>query len=106
MTDPKQPMTFVTVWEVAPEDAQQLYDVLVTQTHEWMVDKAGFLRTRIFMDDNRERIVSATEWDDRSSHAAVQALPDFQPYLDEALEIAQRRSMMCHEISVIEGKGS
>lgn len=97
-----QLITAITVFTVAPENQQQLIDLLIRAGHEVVQKQPGFISINIHKSLDKTQVVSYSQWqsrqafDDALQHATV------IPYVQAVLKIATIEPHFYEVVAVIQ----
>lgn len=89
ITQGYQHATMINVFTVAPENAEQLAELLTAATDEVMQHVPGFITANIHLSADRTRVVNYAQWDSAEAMAAMQADPTAQVHMRRAAELAE-----------------
>lgn len=84
----RQPATFITVFDVAPERQDELLDLLRRGADEVIAHRPGFVTLSLYASVDGRRVVNVAQWDSPDAARATQADPKAADYAARAAAIA------------------
>lgn len=81
-------VTFINVFTVAPENQQQLIELLTQATGISVCNKPGFVSATLHKSTDGTKVTMYAQWRTLEHYRAMRADPTPLPYLQKALEIA------------------
>lgn len=82
-------MTLINTFTVAPENADDLLDVLAEATEQTMRRMPGFLSASFHVSDDRRHVANYAQWRSRADFEAMLKSPAAQRHMKEATSIAK-----------------
>ena len=94
-------MTLINVFTVAPEQQQELLDVLVEATENVMRRLPGFVSANLHRSDDGTRVVNYAQWRSRADFEAMLRNPEARPHMAQAAALAGFDPIVC-EVAYVE----
>ena len=92
-------MTFVNVFTVAPEDQQELIDVLAEATAV-MLEQPGFVSANLHRSPDGRRVVNYAQWRSTEDFEAMLTNPRAVPHMQRAAQLADYDPIVCDVVYV------
>ena len=80
--------TLINVFDVAPEDQDELAELLVDVTESTMKHIPGFVSASIHVSDDGERVINYAQWESREHFERMLNNEDARPHMRRAAELA------------------
>jgi quinol monooxygenase YgiN len=80
--------TFINVFTVEPENAEQLATLLAEATEDVMQYVDGFVSANIHLSDDRTRVVNYAQWRDATAMQAMLQNPTAREHMAKCAELA------------------
>lgn len=87
--------TLVNVFTVAPEQQQQLAQLLKEGTDAWIRKIPGFIASTLHLSHDGRRIVIYGQWQNPEAIAAMRAHPEMPAYFERVQALAQMEAIVC-----------
>jgi quinol monooxygenase YgiN len=81
-------LTLINIFIVAPENQQQLVDLLIKATETTVKNVPGFISSSLHKSLDGTKVTMYAQWKSMEDYQAMRKNPTASPYLDEALTIA------------------
>ncbi|MGH9429617.1 MAG: antibiotic biosynthesis monooxygenase family protein [Terriglobia bacterium] len=81
-------VTLINVFSVAPENQQQLLDLLVHATREVMSKQPGFVSASFHRSLDGTRVVNYAQWASKEAFEAMIQNPEARPHMEAAAKLA------------------
>ncbi len=94
--------TLINVFTVAPENQQQLADVLVEATESVMNKLPGFISANIHKSLDGTRVVNYAQWRSQKDFETMLTNPDAIPHMRQAAEIATSFEPLLYEVFFVD----
>lgn len=91
-------VTFVNVFSVEPERAEELVEVLSRATEEVIRHLPGFVSANLHVSEDRRRVLNYAQWRRRADHEAMLKDPKSQVHLGEAAKVANSFDAAFYEL--------
>lgn len=95
--------TLINVFQVEPEQADALVDLLQEGTRQWICRVPGFVSSALHLSRDRRRVVISGQWRDAAAIQAMRDSPQMPAYLARVKALAQMEAMTCDVVSVVTG---
>lgn len=82
-------VTFVNVFSVEPERAEELLEILSQATETVMRHLPGFISANLHVSEDRRRVLNYAQWRRRADHEAMLQNPEARVHMGEAAQVAQ-----------------
>ena len=80
--------TLINVFDVAPDDQDELAELLVDVTESTMKHIPGFVSASIHVSDDGERVVNYAQWETREDFERMLDNEDAKPHMRRAADLA------------------
>ena len=96
-------MTLINTFDVEPDDADRLVDLLVEATDKVMRHRGGFVSANIHKSEDGSKVVNYAQWATRGDFEAMRADPEAQVHMKQCAEVAKSFSPVVYEVVFAEG---
>jgi quinol monooxygenase YgiN len=87
-TPDSQVVTLINVMKVAPENQQQLVDLVVQAARDYLRHQPGFISSRIHKSIDGTKVATYVQWEDRAKFDEMLQNTGGIPYAQAVLKIA------------------
>ena len=94
-------LTFINVFTVAPEDQQQLVELL-TQATETVRKVPGFISSALHRGLDGTKVTMYAQWTNQDDYNKMRSNPAAAPFLEQALKIARFEPGMYEVVTTFE----
>src|SRR5882724_2499524 len=88
-------LTLINVFAVAPDQQQQLANLLIEATRHTMRHLPGFISANIHTSYDGRHVVNYAQWRSRDAFEAMLRHPDARPHLVSAAALARFDPILC-----------
>jgi|SRR6267142_832252 len=87
--------TLINVFSVAPDQQQELANLLIEATEHTMRHLPGFISANIHTSFDGQRVVNYAQWRSRDAFEAMLRHPDARPHMARAAALASFDPILC-----------
>ena len=87
--------TLINVFSVAPDQQQELANVLIEATEHTMRHLPGFISANIHISFDGRHVVNYAQWRSRDAFEAMLGNPDARPHMARAAALASFDPILC-----------
>lgn len=102
LTPDDKHLTLINTFEVSPENADRLVDVLHHASGP-ISSMPGFISANLHVSADRTRVVNYAQWRSREDFDAFLRNPDAQPHMQQAADLAQSYDPVFYELRYVVG---
>ena len=88
----------INTFQVAPEKADALVDLLARATDETMRARPGFVSANLHVSEDRTRVVNYAQWRSKADFEAMRADPQAQAHMKAAGALAEGFDPVFYEL--------
>ena len=92
-------MTLINTFEVEPDDADHLVDLLVEATEKVMRHRGGFVSANIHKSEDGSRVVNYAQWATKGDFEAMRADPEAQIHMKQCAQVAKSFDPVIYEVA-------
>ena len=85
----KNYLTLINIFTVAPEDQQQLVELLIKATDTTVKNVPGFISSSLHRSVDGTKVTMYAQWKSMEDYQEMRKNPTASPYLEQALTIAK-----------------
>lgn len=94
-------LTFINVFKVAPDDQEQLVDLL-TRATETVRKAPGFISSVLHRSIDGTKVTMYAQWTNQDDYNSMRSNPAAAPFLEQALQIARFEPGMYEVVTTFE----
>lgn len=91
-------VTLINVFSVAPDQQQELVDLLVTATEQTMCQQPGYLSANIHRSLDGTKVVNYAQWRRLEDFQAMLVAPEAASHMQQANAIARAEPTLCEVV--------
>ncbi len=99
-------ITLINTFEVQPDRADELLQLLIKATDEVMCHQPGFVSANLHVSFDRKRIVNYAQWRSKPDFEAMKSSPEAASHMQEAAKIAERFEPVLYTVEHVEDRPS
>ena len=96
-----QVTTGITIFTVAPENQQQLVDLIVRAAEEIAQSQPGFISINVHKSLDKTHVISYSQWENRQAFDDILQNTTVIPYVQQILKIATIKPNFYEVVAVI-----
>lgn len=96
---PKENITLINIFNVAPENRDRLATLLQEGTDSWIRKIPGFIASTLYLSRDGQRIVIQGQWQSAEAIAAMRQSPEMPGYFERIQALAKMEAITCDALS-------